>query len=435
MTQSPYWTAGAGQPLRGSLRIPGDKSISHRAVMFAALADGVSTIDGFLEGEDTRATAAIFARMGVRIETPSASRRIVHGVGVDGLQAPDGPLDCGNAGTGMRLLAGLLAAQPFDSVLVGDASLSKRPMRRVTTPLALMGARIDTRDDGTPPLHIHGGQALAGIDYALPVASAQVKSAVLLAGLYAHGETSVTEPHPTRDYTERMLSAFGVQIDFSPGLARLRGGQRLRATDVAVPADFSSAAFFLVAATIVPGSELRLRAVGLNPRRTGLLHALRLMGADIVEENPAIHGGEPVADLVVRHAPLHGIEVPQALVPDMIDEFPALFVAAACAQGPTVVSGAAELRVKESDRLAALATGLRTLGLRVDETPDGATIHPGALGAGTIESHGDHRIAMAFAVAAQRSTGEVRVEDVANVATSFPGFDSLARGCGFGLAS
>ena len=435
MPQSPYWTAGAGQPLRGSLRIPGDKSISHRAVMFAALADGVSTIDGFLEGEDTRATAAIFARMGVRIETPSASRRIVHGVGVDGLQAPDGPLDCGNAGTGMRLLAGLLAAQPFDSVLVGDASLSKRPMRRVTTPLALMGARIDTRDDGTPPLHIHGGQALAGIDYALPVASAQVKSAVLLAGLYAHGETSVTEPHPTRDYTERMLSAFGVQIEFSPGLARLRGGQRLRATDVAVPADFSSAAFFLVAASIVPGSELRLCAVGLNPRRTGLLQALRLMGADIVEENPAIHGGEPVADLVVRHAPLHGIQVPEHLVPDMIDEFPALFVAAACAQGPTVVSGAAELRVKESDRLAAMATGLRSLGLRVDETPDGATIHPGAMGGGCIQSHGDHRIAMAFAVAAQRAHGQVRVEDVANVATSFPGFDTLARGCGFGLES
>ena len=435
MTQSPYWTAGAGQPLRGSLRIPGDKSISHRAVMFAALADGVSTIDGFLEGEDTRATAAIFSRMGVRIETPSASRRIVHGVGVDGLRAPDGPLDCGNAGTGMRLLAGLLAAQPFDSVLVGDASLSKRPMRRVTTPLALMGARIDTRDDGTPPLHIHGGQALAGIDYALPVASAQVKSAVLLAGLYAHGETSVTEPHPTRDYTERMLSAFGVQIEFSPGLARLRGGQRLRATDVAVPADFSSAAFFLVAASIVPGSELRLCAVGLNPRRTGLLQALRLMGADIVEENPAIHGGEPVADLVVRHAPLHGIQVPEHLVPDMIDEFPALFVAAACAQGPTVVSGAAELRVKESDRLAAMATGLRSLGLRVDETPDGATIHPGAMGGGCIQSHGDHRIAMAFAVAAQRAHGQVRVEDVANVATSFPGFDALARGCGFGLES
>ena len=428
------WIASPGTPLRGELDIPGDKSVSHRAVMFAALADGVSKIDGFLEGEDTRATAAIFSKLGVRVETPSPSQRIVHGVGVDGLQAPDGPLDCGNAGTGMRLLAGLLAAQRFDSVLVGDPSLSKRPMRRVTAPLSKMGARIDTEEGGLPPLRIHGGQALQGIDYTLEVASAQVKSALLLAGLYADGQTVVHEPHPTRDYTERMLAAFGVDIEFSPGHARLRGGQRLRATDIAVPADFSSAAFFLVAASIVPGSELRLLAVGLNPRRTGLLIALRAMGADITEENRSEQGGEPVADLVVRHAPLHGIEVPEAIVPDMIDEFPALFVAAACAQGATVVRGAAELRVKESDRLAAMATGLRALGLRVDETPDGATIFPGAMQAGTIDSHGDHRIAMAFAVAAQRAQGEVRVGDIANVATSFPGFDTLATRVGFGLA-
>jgi len=427
------WIASPGQPLRGELTIPGDKSVSHRAVMFAALADGVSRIDGFLEGEDTRATAAIFQKLGVRIETPSPSRRIVHGVGVDGLKAAAGELDCGNAGTGMRLLAGLLAAQPFDSVLVGDESLSRRPMRRITGPLARMGARIDTEGGGLPPLRIHGGQPLRGIDYTLEVASAQVKSAVLLAGLYAQGETVVHEPHPTRDYTERMLAAFGADIEFSPGYARLRGGQRLRATDVVVPADFSSAAFFLVAASIVPGSELRLRAVGLNPRRTGLLTALRLMGADIREENPAEQGGEAVADLVVRHAPLRGIEVPEALVPDMIDEFPALFVAAACAEGPTVVRGAAELRVKESDRLATMAAGLRTLGLRVDETADGGTIHPGPLQSGRIDSHGDHRIAMSFAVAGQRSQGEVRVGDIANVATSFPGFDALATGAGFAL--
>lgn len=436
MTDKQDWIASAGRPLRGTLDIPGDKSVSHRAVMFAALADGTSNIDGFLEGEDTRATAAIFSELGVRIETPSPSRRVVHGVGVDGLKAPRNLLDCGNAGTGMRLLAGLLAAQPFDSVLVGDESLSRRPMRRVTQPLARMGARIDTSEGGLPPLRIHGGQALHGIDFTLEVASAQVKSAILLAGLYADGETRVHEPHPTRDYTERMLSAFGVDIEFSPGHARLRGGQRLRATDIAVPADFSSAAFFLVAASIVPGSELRLRQVGLNPRRTGLLAALRMMGADIVEENHGSHGGEPVADLLVRHAPLHGIEVPEALVPDMIDEFPALFVAAACAEGPSVIRGAAELRVKESDRLAAMATGLRTLGLQVDETPDGATIHPGALAGGVVESHGDHRIAMSFAVAAQRvASGEVRVGDVANVATSFPGFDALATGAGFGLRS
>ncbi len=435
MTASASWTARKGQPLQGSLTIPGDKSVSHRAVMFAALADGVSRIDGFLEGEDTRATAAIFSQLGVRIETPSPSQRIVHGVGVDGLKAPSAPLNCGNAGTGMRLLAGLLAAQPFDSVMVGDESLSRRPMRRVTGPLAQMGARIDTEADGTPPLRVHGGQPLHGIDFASPVASAQVKSAVLLAGLYAQGETSVTEPHPTRDYSERMLRAFGVDITFSPGKARLRGGQRLRATDIAVPADFSSAAFFLVAASIIPGSELRLRQVGLNPRRTGLLAALRLMGADIREENHAEQGGEAVADLVVRHAPLRGAAIPEALVPDMIDEFPALFVAAAAAQGNTVVTGAAELRVKESDRLAAMATGLRSLGVQVDETEDGATIHGGhTLGSGTIESHGDHRIAMAFAIAGQLSSGEVRINDVANVATSFPDFDGLAKGAGFNLS-
>jgi len=434
MTASASWTARKGQPLQGSLTIPGDKSVSHRAVMFAALADGVSHIDGFLEGEDTRATAAIFSQMGVRIETPSPSQRIVHGVGVDGLQAPAGPLDCGNAGTGMRLLAGLLAAQPFDSVMVGDESLSRRPMRRVTGPLAQMGAKIDTEADGTPPLRVHGGQPLHGIDFASPVASAQVKSAVLLAGLYAQGETAVTEPHPTRDYSERMLRAFGVEIEFSPGKARLRGGQRLRATDIAVPADFSSAAFFLVAASIIPGSALTLRQVGLNPRRTGLLAALRLMGADIREENHAEQGGEAVADLVVRHAPLHGAEILEALVPDMIDEFPALFVAAAAAQGNTIVRGAAELRVKESDRLAAMATGLRSLGVQVDETEDGATIHGGTeLGSGTIESHGDHRIAMAFAIAGQISSGEVRINDIANVATSFPNFDGIARTAGFNL--
>ncbi|WCE03448.1 3-phosphoshikimate 1-carboxyvinyltransferase [Pseudoxanthomonas sp. JBR18] len=430
---SQSWIAHTGSALQGALAIPGDKSVSHRSVMFAALADGTSRIEGFLEGEDTRATAAIFSQLGVRIETPSPSTRIVRGVGVDGLKAPSAALDCGNAGTGMRLLAGLLAAQPFDSTLIGDASLSKRPMRRVTGPLAQMGAKIDTCDDGTPPLRIHGGQALTGIDFTSPVASAQVKSCLLLAGLYAQGETTVREPHPTRDYTERMLSAFGVEIDFSPGYAKLRGGQRLRATDIAVPADFSSAAFFIVAASLIPGSDVTLKAVGLNPRRTGLLEALRLMGADIEVLNPAEHGGEPVADLRVRHAVLKGARIPESVVPDMIDEFPALFVAAAAAQGQTIVSGAAELRVKESDRLAAMATGLRSLGVQVDETPDGATIHGGPIGGGIIESHGDHRIAMAFCIAGQLSTGEVVVLDIANVATSFPGFDTLARGAGFGL--
>ncbi len=432
MTDQRDWIATRGVPLLGTIAIPGDKSISHRAIMLAAIADGVSRIEGFLEGEDTRATAAVFAQLGVRIEAPESGVRIVHGVGIEGLQAADTPLDCGNAGTAMRLLAGVLAGQRFGSVLVGDASLSKRPMRRVIDPLALMGARIDS-DDGLPPLRIAGGQRLRGIDYTSPVASAQVKSALLLAGLYADGDTRIREPHPTRDYSERMLRSFGIDIAFAPGRAHLRGGQRLRATDVVVPADFSSAAFFLVAATLVPGSELRLRRVGMNPRRTGLLAALRAMGADITEADVGEQGGEMVVDLVARHAPLHGIALPVEHVADMIDEFPVLFVAAACAQGKTMIRGAAELRVKESDRISTMAIGLRALGIDVEETPDGATIHGGRVQGGTVDSHGDHRVAMAFAVAAQCAQRDVRIGDVANVATSFPGFDALARQVGFGL--
>jgi 3-phosphoshikimate 1-carboxyvinyltransferase len=426
------WSSQPGQPLHGSVRMPGDKSVSHRALMLAAIAEGDSHICGFLEGEDTRATAAVLLQLGVRIETPSIGERWVHGVGLHGLRGSSQPLDCGNAGTGMRLLTGLLAGQAFDSMLVGDASLSARPMRRVTDPLAQMGARVDTRD-GLPPLLVHGGQPLRGIRYALPVASAQVKSALLLAGLYGVGETEVIEPHPTRDYTERMLAAFGWPIQFSPGRARLDGGHVLRATDVDVPADFSSAAFFLVAASIVPGSQLRLPAIGLNPRRTGLLQALRLMGADITIENARESGGEPVGDLWVRYAPLHGVELPESVVPDMIDEFPALFIAAAVASGSTVIRGAAELRVKESDRIASMTMGLRALGAAIEETPDGAIIHGGRLGTGTVESHLDHRIAMSFAVAGLVASGPIRINDCGPVATSFPGFLELANGCGFAL--
>lgn len=429
------WIATSGGPLRGELQVPGDKSVSHRAIMLAALAEGTSRITGFLEGEDTRATAAIFARLGVHIEAPLPSERVVHGVGLHGLQAADRPLDCGNAGTGMRLLTGLLAGQAFDSELIGDASLSMRPMNRVAEPLRRMGARIESREGGLPPLIIHGSNSLHGIDFKSFVASAQVKSAVLLAGLYAQGETRVREPHPTRDYTERMLRAFGWPIEFAPGEARLTGGHRLRANDIDVPADFSSAAFFLVAGSIVPGSELLLRRIGMNPRRTGLLQALRAMGADIREENAAEQGGEPVADLVVRHAPLRGIDLPEAWVPDMIDELPAFFVAAACASGRTTVRGAAELRVKESDRIAAMANGLRALGIAVDETSDGAVIEGGRLRAGKVDSLGDHRIAMSFAIAGQLADGDVRIADCANVATSFPGFDDLARSAGFGLTT
>jgi 3-phosphoshikimate 1-carboxyvinyltransferase len=426
------WSSQAGQPLRGDLRVPGDKSVSHRALMLSAIAEGTSSIHGFLEGEDTRATAAVLSRLGVRIQTPAAGERVVHGVGLHGLRGTSEPLDCGNAGTGMRLLAGLLAGQAFDSELVGDASLSKRPMRRVTDPLTQMGALIETRD-GLPPLIVRGGQSMRGIRYALPVASAQVKSALLLAGLYSKGVTEIIEPHPTRDYTERMLAAFGWPIDFSPGHASLDGGHVLHATDVDVPADFSSAAFFLVAASIVPGSQLRLPAVGLNPRRIGLLHALRLMGADIAIESPRESGGEPVGDLVVRHAPLHGVELPESLVPDMIDEFPVLFIAASVASGTTTIHGAAELRVKESDRIASMANGLRALGASIEETPDGAIIHGGRLGGGSVQTHLDHRIAMSFAVAGLVADALVRINDCSHVATSFPGFFELANGCGFAL--
>jgi 3-phosphoshikimate 1-carboxyvinyltransferase len=427
------WIAGPGGPLRGTIDIPGDKSVSHRALMLAAIAEGTSRITGFLEGEDTRATAAILARLGVRIETPAPSARIVHGVGLHGLKASAEPLDCGNAGTGMRLLAGLLAGQGFASTLVGDASLSRRPMGRVIAPLEAMGARIEAGSGGVPPLRIHARNNLQAIDYELPVASAQVKSAVLLAGLYASGETVVRESRPTRDYTERMLAAFGWPIESGPGLARLSGGHRLRATDVAVPGDFSSAAFFLVAASVVPGSDLRLRRVGMNPRRTGLLAALRAMGADIEVEPSGDAGGEPVSDLRVRAAPLRGIEVPEALVADMIDEFPVLFAAAALAEGTTVVRGAAELRVKESDRIATMAASLRALGATIEEAPDGATITGGRLGGGAADSAGDHRIAMALAVAAQCAAGPVRIGDCANVATSFPNFVTTAIGCGMNL--
>ena len=433
MSERVDWISAPSGPILGEISVPGDKSISHRAIMLAALADGTSRIDGFLEGEDTRATAAVFEQLGVAIDAPAPSRRIVHGVGIDGLSAPTGPLECGNAGTGMRLLAGVLVGQTFDSMLVGDASLSRRPMRRVIDPLARMGASIDADEGGVPPLRIHGGRPLRGIAYEPPVASAQVKSAVLLAALRASGETELRESHPTRDYTERMLAAFGWPIDFAAGRARISGGHRLRATDIDVPSDFSSAAFFIVAATLVPGSELVLRGVGLNPRRIGLLHVLRAMGADIREDARRQRGGEIVADLVVRHAPLRGIDVPIEHVPDMIDEFPILFIAAAAAEGTTTIRGAAELRVKESDRIATMAEGLRGLGVRISETPDGAVIEGGALRGGRVDSHGDHRVAMSFTVAGIVASGAVAIGDCTNVATSFPGFVALANRVGFAL--
>lgn len=426
------WIARPGGPLRGRIRVPGDKSISHRAIMLGSLADGTTRIDGFLEGEDTRATAAAFASMGVRIEAPSAGIRIVHGVGIDGLAEPAGPLDCGNAGTAMRLMAGVLAGQRFGSVLVGDASLSRRPMRRVLEPLTRMGARIRAREGAFAPLEIEPApEGLVAIDWRCPVASAQVKSSILLAGLRARGTTRVAEPQSTRDHTERMLAAFGCPLRTVGDWIAIDGGIRLRATDVEVPSDFSSAAFFIVAASVVPGSDLVIERVGINPLRTGLLRALEMMGADIEVSCMDCAGGEPVADLRVRAAPLAGIDLPEALVADMIDEFPAFFVAAAFADGPTRIGGAAELRVKESDRIAAMASALGGLGARIEERPDGAVIEGGArLGGGCVDSRGDHRIAMALAIAAQRARDAVRIADCRNVDTSFPGFVALARSVG-----
>ena len=431
------YRVGPGGRLTGRLRVPGDKSISHRSIMLGAIATGTTEVTGFLEGADALSTMNVFRALGVRIDGPDRGRVTVHGVGMHGLSPPVGALDCGNAGTAMRLLMGLLAGQRFACTLVGDESLSRRPMRRVAEPLAAMGARIETTA-GTPPVRIEPAQALHGIDFKMPVASAQVKSAVLLAGLYAQGETSVTEPAPTRDHTERMLGGFGVTLRRDGARVAMHGGQHLRAARIDVPADISSAAFFLVAASIAVGSDLVLEHVGMNPTRTGVIDILRAMGASIEVLDAREVGGEPVADLRVRSAPLRGIDVPPELVPLAIDEFPVLFVAAACARGRTVVTGAEELRVKESDRIAVMAEGLRSLGVYAEPTPDGMVIEgapdaPAAFGGGTVESHGDHRIAMAFAVAALRASAPVTIRDVDNVATSFPGFTRIARDAGLAI--
>ena len=424
-----------GGAVTGEVRVPGDKSMSHRSIMLGALAQGTTRVSGFLEGEDALATVAAFRAMGVTIEGPDDGKVTIHGVGLQGLRAPEVDLDLGNSGTSIRLLSGLLAGQSFDTVLTGDASLCGRPMGRVMDPLALMGALIQGEEGGRPPLRITGGQSLQSIHYDLPMASAQVKSCVLLAGLYSQGRTSVTEPAPTRDHTERMLRGFGYDVKNDDGVISLEGGGNLRATDIDVPADISSAAFFLVAASIAPGSDLLLTHVGINPTRTGVLNILKLMGADITLKHEREVGGEPVADIHVRYAPLKGIEIPQDQVPLAIDEFPALFIAAACAQGRTVLRGAEELRVKESDRIAAMAEGLTTLGIANEVLEDGIIIDGGTPGGGVIHTYHDHRIAMSFAIAALRAESEISVLDCDHVATSFPGFDSLARGLGLQLST
>jgi 3-phosphoshikimate 1-carboxyvinyltransferase len=425
-----------GSLIGGEVSVPGDKSVSHRSLMLGGIAEGVTEVRGFLESEDCLATLAALRALGVNIGRFGGNRVTIHGVGLEGFKAPTAPLDMGNAGTAMRLFMGLLAGEKFDTTLVGDASLMKRPMERVAVPLRQMNASITTRN-GVPPVEIHGGRPLRAIDYTLPVASAQVKSAILLAALRADGRTHVTEPAPTRDHTERMLTAFGVEVIRNERTVALEGGQVLRATEVDVPGDFSSAAFFLVLGALAAEKGLTLRNVGINPTRTGLLDLLAMMGATLrvrpkhMVERQGRAVGEPVADIDIQASRLRGITVPEALVPLSIDEFPVFFIAAACAEGETLVRGAHELRVKESDRLAVMAEGLARLGVEHELLPDGMWIRGGSgFSGGVIDSHGDHRIAMAFAMASVRASGPLEIRDVANVATSFPGFVQTARSAG-----
>ena len=435
--------ASPGGSISGELRVPGDKSISHRSIMLGALAEGETVIEGFLEGEDALATLKAFRDMGVQIDGPYQGKVTIQGVGMHGLKQPEGPLYLGNAGTAMRLMAGLMAAQSFDVTLTGDHSLSGRPMNRVVDPLSQMGAVIETSEGGRPPLKIKGGVQLRGIEYPLPMASAQVQSCLLLAGMYAEGETVTVAPGIVRDHTNRMLSGFGYPLSQEESVSgdkgcqvAIEGGGKLLATRIDVPSDVSSAAFFMVAASITEGSEVRLSHVGMNPTRSGVVEILQLMGADITMENESVVGGEPVADLFVRSAQLKGIDIPERLVPIAIDEFPVLFVAAACAEGRTLLTGARELRVKESDRIQAMADGLIALGVDAQPLPDGMIINGSGstkkpvFKGGIIDSYGDHRIAMSFAVAALRAKDDIHILDCANVATSFPDFVGLANRAG-----
>lgn len=410
--------------------VPGDKSISHRALMLGSIAEGRSEVSGFLNGADCLATAAAMRAMGVRIEQTGPTSLVIDGVGAQGLQAPPHDLDLGNSGTAMRLMAGLLAAQPFDSVLTGDASLTGRPMERIITPLTCMGAAIESDCDGTPPLQISGGVRLHGIHYDMPIASAQVKSAILLAGLFADGETSVFEPAVTRDHTERMLRSMGASVNSSEGTVALIGGQALSGRSIEIPADLSSATFIILGTLLSQDAEILIEKVGVNPTRTGVLDILQCMDADIRLENPRQFGDEPVADIRVRASTLKGVDVDPQVVSLAIDEFPALFVAAAAASGETRFSGLEELRVKESDRIAAMADGLRRLGIDIEETPDGAVVRGGRFSGGEVNSFHDHRVAMSLTMAGTIADGEVLIRGVDNVNTSFPGFEDCVTRLG-----
>lgn len=413
------------EDIHGDIQVPGDKSISHRAIMLGAIARGTTSIQDFLAGEDCLATLRAFQAMGVKIDGPIAKRVVIQGVGKYGLEKPTKPIDCGNSGTTMRLLAGLLSAQAFDSQLTGDASLLKRPMERITRPLLQMGANI-IAEEGKAPLFIRGGQPLHGINYTLPVASAQVKSCLLLAGLYAEGETQIIEPHLTRDHTERMLATFSYPIHKSENTITINSSSECQGTNIVVPGDISSAAFFIVAATIIPGAEVFIRNVGINPSRFGIIQILKRMGAQIEISNKRLCGEEPVADLYVRHALLEGIDIPAAWVPSAIDEFPAIFIAAACAKGQTLLHGARELRYKESDRILTMSQGLQALGIEVQTLDDGIFINGGTFTGGIVDSFHDHRIAMAFTIAGAVAREPVKILHCNQVATSFPNFIEVA---------
>lgn len=422
-----------GGRLRGDMRVPGDKSISHRAIILGSIAQGKTTVNGVLHGTDVLATVEAFRKMGVNITAPNGGTLSIEGVGLNGLSPPQGELDLGNSGTAMRLMAGLLAGQKFGTRLIGDESLSARPMRRVTDPLTQMGARVETGPQGTPPLTIHPVRGLNGIHYVLPVASAQVKSALLLAGLYAKGETCIEEPVPTRDHTERMLRGFGYACTHQGQGICINGAGALQGREIDVPADLSSAAFFIVAATIAENSMLRLLHVGVNPTRTGLLAILQKMGAVIRIERRREVCGEPVADLQVESARLTGIDVPREQITLAIDEIPILCVAAACADGVTTLRGAAELRHKESDRISCMVDGLRGVGIEVEEYADGMSIRGGDIRGGLVRSCGDHRIAMAFCMAGIKARSSIEIADCGSIATSFPDFFETARNSGVNI--
>lgn len=412
--------------LEGEIVVPGDKSISHRSVIFGSIAVGTSVIDGFLEGEDCMATLKAFQSMGVAIEGPDKQRLVIHGVGKYGLKQPKSIIDCGNSGTSIRLLAGLLAAQKFDSQLTGDESLLKRPMLRISRPLSQMGSDITTQE-GKPPITIKGGRTLQGIHYVMPEASAQVKSCLLLAGMYAEGQTKITEHAVSRDHTERMLKTFSYPVQILDDSIVIDGHGECHGTHLNIPGDISSAAFFIVAASITPGSDVLIRNVGVNPTRTGIIHILTEMGADITVLNQRTYGEELVADLQVKYSQLKGINIPAFMVPLAIDEFPVIFIAAACAKGQTTLHGAKELRLKESDRIGAMVDGLNRLGIHAEGFEDGIFIEGGHIHGGEVDSRGDHRIAMSFAIAGAIASAPITIRNCTNVATSFPSFASTAN--------